>query len=146
MPICLDASVAVKLLTREPDSALASALAGRVVAANDHFIAPSLFRYEVANKVWQKVRRGTIDVATGRTVLRDLDRVQIRYLEASSLATVAWSIAAQLAIPSMYDAHYLAASQLTGAPLWTADRRLANVAADWSGELRLLGRDAPDHV
>jgi predicted nucleic acid-binding protein len=146
LPICLDASVAVKLITWEEHSRLARRLFDQALDSADVVVAPDLLSYEIASALWQKVRRGAVDAPTGNDAMLVFRALPIQYLSAEDLALPAWDAARTLAIPSMYDAHYLAASQLTGAPLWTADRRLANTAADWSGELRLLGRDAPDHV
>lgn len=144
--ICLDASVVVKLLAWEPGSELASALVVHGLQRGLRLVAPDLLRYEVASALWQKVRRGSLDRAGGQKALRELRIHAVHYFSSDTLLEEAWAIAERLALPSTYDAQYLAVADNQGCPLWTADRRLAEAAAAWSGQIRLLGRDAPAGV
>lgn len=141
--ICIDASVVVKLLTWEPGSELAYSLVGQNTERELRIVAPELLRYEVANALWQKVRRGSLNRAAGNRALRELRIHAIQYLSSDNLLDEAWRIAERLALPSTYDAQYLAVAENQGCPLWTADRPFAEAAAAWPGEIRLLGRDRP---
>jgi predicted nucleic acid-binding protein len=54
--IVVDASVALKWLLPEPDSALAE----RVASSDDPLIAPTLVVAEACNAVWKRLRRGEV--------------------------------------------------------------------------------------
>ncbi len=146
MPICLDASIVVKLLVRESDSYDAIALLDRARERGCEFVAPTLLRYEVVNTLWQRVRRSFIEPGDGLTGIERLAIYQIRYYDSSELSQQAWALTQRLSLSAAYDAHYLAVAEHQRCAFWTADRRLAIAAADWSGDLRLLGRDPIAHA
>jgi len=146
LAICVDASVVVKLLVREAESEHAVALIRIARDRGDRLVAPSLMRYEVASSLWQKTRRGLLERDDAQTAFDRIAVYPIQFLISGELVHRAWRLAQRLALPSMYDAQYLAVAENQGCPLWTADRRLAEAAAAWPGEIRLLGRDATSDV
>lgn len=130
--LVVDASVAVKWLLIEEGRPAAMAL----LAGGQPLIAPELVIAEAANVLWKVARRGA-DPAAMREGMRRLpslfDRlVPMRGLEAAALdLAIAHGHAA-------YDCFYVALALREGAPLLTADARLATRFAG-TADVRLLG-------
>jgi predicted nucleic acid-binding protein len=129
----VDASVAAKWVLPEADSEAAARLRGA------RLVAPELLDLECASILWKAARRGELsdDEAFERhQALRDAPVERLPNAALLSLATVA---ALQLGHP-VYDCLYVAAAELTGFPLVTADRRLCQIQR-WS-TARIVGLDA----
>lgn len=110
----IDASVAVKWVLTEPDTAQAVALRPHDLAAPDLILA------ECANVLWKKVRRGQFTAEAAMVAVRLLARAQIELVPTRSLLREATRLAIALAHPA-YDCFYLALA---------AERRVPFVAAD----------------
>lgn len=118
--IVVDASVALKWVIREPDSAAAERVLERFRLA-----APELLAVECANALWLQVRRRLMSPAEARAALADLLAVDVDYEPDHGLAASALSLAGDLDHPA-YDCLYLALALERGALLVTADRRFAS--------------------
>jgi predicted nucleic acid-binding protein len=114
-------------------------LARQLAAGDDVLIAPELLLAEARNAFWKYVRAGLIGAETARTVLSKLpDRFDILW-PLLPLTDDALEIATSLNHP-VYDCFYLALALRQGAPLITADKRLAAAAQGLPEvEVRLLG-------
>ncbi|MBV9991903.1 MAG: type II toxin-antitoxin system VapC family toxin [Alphaproteobacteria bacterium] len=133
--IVVDASVAVKWVVQEPDSAAAEALrfAGEL-------IAPENWLVEAANALWKYVVRRQLSAP----------QAEQRLLELRAAPVIASAIdpdihsALQLAIDlnhPIYDCLYLALAIRLGTHVVTADRRFAALSgrrADLDGRVRSL--------
>jgi predicted nucleic acid-binding protein len=123
--ICLDASVAVKLVLEEAWSEVAAALFADSVRRDEPVIAPPLLRIEVTNILFQRTRSAggmSVDEA-----IQDLDKflqfaIEIR--NPAGLHRQALTLAHVYRLPAAYDAHYLALAQRFVCDLWTDDHRL----------------------
>lgn len=121
--IVIDASIATKWLSAEPDSAKAA----RILERDDAFIAPDIVLAETANALWKKHRAGDIDqngLDDAVAALLAADLVMIGTNELLKDATV---LAARHQHP-VYDCLYLALAQRRAAVLATADDRLARLS------------------
>jgi predicted nucleic acid-binding protein len=116
----VDASVAIKWLIDELDSARAD----RLLDGGHDFLAPEkLIVPEVLNAAWKRRRLGEIaDAQFDDIVVRIADGV----ISCRPLAPRAAAIARELDHP-VYDCFYLALAEAEEAPLVTADRRLLAV-------------------
>lgn len=117
----MDASVGIKLVVPEIDSALVEEL------LSDPSVivhVPDLFFLECANIVWKRVRRGEFAAADAPGVLARLRRTRPVVATAMDLIDRALALANAQDI-SVYDACYVALAESFGVPLVTADERLA---------------------
>lgn len=117
--IVLDASAVVELvLGTEAGSLVASRIADPVVTLH----APCLVDVEVTQVVRRYVLAGVIPSGRGATAVGNLLALDLTRHEQSPLVPRAWALRHNL---TAYDAVYVALAEALGAPLLTADRRLA---------------------
>lgn len=132
--LIVDASVAIKWVVTEPYSDLASAL------LDEDLAAPELWLIEVTNALWVRQARGLMTTEEARSGLRELMTAPLRHLPMGGLISLAFDLAAALRHPA-YDCCYLAAAQVYGRTLVTADVRLVRRAAalpECARSIRLL--------
>lgn len=115
--LIVDASVAVKWVVPEPDSARAASL------RNHTLIVPDLFFSECANVLWKKLRRGHVTNEQAGAAARTLETADLVIVSTKPYLARAVAIAAELDHPA-YDAIYLAVAEAYGLRLVTADDRL----------------------
>jgi predicted nucleic acid-binding protein len=121
--IVIDASIATKWLSAEPDSAKAA----RILERDDAFIAPDIVLAETANALWKKYRTGDIDKGGLDDAVAALLAADLVLIGTSELLKEATALAAAHK-HSVYDCLYLALAQHRGAVLATADDRLARLS------------------
>ena len=113
----IDAQVAINLATD-----------GATIPPEHSLTAPTLLRSQALALVYESVHRGEIDERTGRKILDDIRGLRIRLLGDRSLEDHAWRIAAKLNWPDIYQAEYIALTQLQADALVTVDDKLAAAA------------------
>ena len=131
MMLVVDASVLTAIHLQEPISA-----AARSALAAQGLIAPELILAEVGNALWRGCRVGRISAADAREAMRHLPAQFERLFGLAELADSALALALRRDHP-VYDCFYVALALREGAPLVTADRRLAERFAG-DAEIRLL--------
>ena len=122
--ICVDASLALKLVLDEEDSEKAHALWAGWVAAGTEVMAPCHLGFEVTSVIRNHVARGEISAQAGRAAFEAILAQGIQLVHPDVLLERAWELAEQFGRPTAYDACYLALGEMAGCELWTADRRL----------------------
>lgn len=132
MTLVVDASVVLKLYLDEAGSAEAEALLSQPLL----FAALDLLLAEVGNAAWKAVRRGLMTLDQARDALRELSNGPIVLAPLADLAAAATDLAIRRGHP-VYDCFYVALAQREGAPLVTADAKLARIFGD-DAEIRLL--------
>jgi predicted nucleic acid-binding protein len=124
--ICIDSSVALKLILDEEDSEAARNLLTSYFQQQRDVIAPTLLNYEIANVLRKQCAfRGMSQEIADRN-LRIFLQLPISVVSDDSLHETALRLANGLDLPGSYDAHYIALAQRMGCDLWTADKRLLN--------------------
>lgn len=122
-PLVIDASVAIKWVVEEKESARALYLRrGHVL------YAPDLIWAECANILWKKVARSEMTSEDARLAGRILLSSGIRTVPARQIVLPALDLAFHLRHPA-YDCLYLAAASILQCACVTADRRLMEKAA-----------------
>jgi predicted nucleic acid-binding protein len=137
--ICLDASVAVKLILDEEWSDLALALYRATIRSGESIVAPQLLRMEVTNILRQRMRlTGGPSLAEASWLLDRFLALEIAVLNPPGLHQRALALADGLGLPATYDAHYLALAEKQGCEFWTDDRRLIRLAGNRLPYLRCI--------
>ena len=119
--IVLDASAALELLLATPRG---RRVARRIASPEETLHAPHLIDLEVAQVLRRYVDRGALGEERARQALGDLlDLDLARYPHEIFLRRI-WDLRHNA---TAYDASYLSLAEALGAPLLTADSRLADV-------------------
>ena len=124
MTLVVDASVAVKWLVVEEDSADALGL----IDSGEELHAPRLLVSEVANAVWRKSRLGEVDSSAAGQLLATMGDMPVRWHADEAICADAIQLAIAHDRP-VYDLMYLALAQRLGARVVTADQRFVNALA-----------------
>ena len=115
----IDASVLVKCLITEPNSAIAR----REVAAASRLVAPDFILIEIASIAAKKVRRGDIPKAFGAQVIDEAEIMLGELVPSAPLIREAFNLSASHGV-SVYDGLYLALAMQRDSVVLTADLRL----------------------
>jgi predicted nucleic acid-binding protein len=122
--LIVDASVAAKWFVQEPDSDAAK----RAGEAVDSLIAPELILAEVANVLWKKAIKRSLEPDAAIAVIHDLPKFFTQLIPSAVLARRALEFACSLKHP-VYDCFYLALAEREDAPILSADNRLLALGA-----------------
>ncbi|MGH2617423.1 MAG: type II toxin-antitoxin system VapC family toxin [Thermomicrobiales bacterium] len=129
--ICLDASVAVKLVLDEDWSDRVEALFFAAIETGESVIGTPLLPIEVTNILRQRMRiPGGLSRDEALERLRVFLGFPIEIHNPPWLHRQALVLADEYGLPAAYDAHYLALAEHFACPLWTDDRRLLRAIAN----------------
>ena len=130
LQVCVDASLALKLVLPEADSDAVQQQWQRWIEAEVELVAPPLFVFEGVSAIRLNVTRKLITPAAADLAFREfLDQIrEVRLLMPDDLHKGAWSLAKRLKQSHVYDAYYLALAESLGCEFWTADERLYRAA------------------
>ena len=136
--VVIDASIAMKWLVMEEDSDKARTLGRSWRNDSVRLAAPHIILAEVANALYQRVRRDLVSVAYARGLLQRfaLDGLEVHHTV--SLYQRAIEIASQLSQGASYDSLYLALAESLDCEYWTADVRYFRAARQHFDNIRLL--------
>ena len=129
--VCVDASLAVKVVVTEPDSDKADALFDEWAYEGKQLIAPAFFEVETDSILRQKVMlRKELTLEQAEAAFAKLQTLPIQQIAVLGQRQRAWEVAANYGFATVYDATYLALAELRGCEFWTADERLFNWVKD----------------
>mgnify|MGYP001105870546 CR=1 FL=1 len=140
MTVVVDASVALNWVIPQALTERSLLLWDRWQDAGERLVAPPLFAAEVTNVLRVYVRRGPLTPAEAADAL-DVLLATVAGEERASIYPRALDLSNHYALPSAYDAVYLALAESLACEMWTADRKFA-VAVGRTGRVRLLTDDA----
>lgn len=148
--VCVDASVAVQVVTREDHSQQADALWTDWMHRGLQPIAPSFFAYEVCSVLRQKAAlRGELTPEEEKETVEVFMSLEVSVISPPGHLRTAWDLATELHLPTVYDTAYLALARIEGCDLWTADRRFYNAVqarfstVHWLGDYRFADESSP---
>jgi predicted nucleic acid-binding protein len=123
--VCVDASIAVKVVVTEPDSDKADALFHEWAKKGMQLIAPAFFAAETDSILRQKVMlRKELTPEQAETAFAKLQALPIQQIAMPGQRQRAWEMAVGYGFATVYDAAYLALAELRGCEYWAADERL----------------------
>lgn len=129
--VCVDASLAVKVVVTESDSDKADALFDEWANEGKQLIAPTFFEVETDSILRQKVAlRKELTPEQAEAAFAKLRTLPIQQIAVLGQRQRAWKMAADYGFATVYDATYLALAELRGCEFWTADERLFNRVKD----------------
>ena len=141
LPVCVDASLMVKLALPEQDSGLVRNLWAEWERRAVPRLVPTLWGYEVASVIRKHGQRGTLSPQHEGEALDYLLSLPVQVVDMWGRHRDAWRLARDLGLTATYDAHYLLLARELGVEFWTGDRRLYNSVKGtlrwvrWIGEL-----------
>jgi predicted nucleic acid-binding protein len=138
--ICIDASLALKLVLSEQDSNQAEVKWQNWVSSGVEVAAPYLFIYETSSVLRNRVYRKELTPHEADEAVDILGGLSITYLHPPAVQESAWVLARRFNRPTLYDSFYLALAQDLGCPLWTGDKRLYNSVKDQLDWVHILGQ------
>lgn len=144
--ICLDSSVLIKLLVNEEGSDKAASLMEMVVNNRMTVVLPGFTWAEVGTVLRKKVARKLISSEQAENAWESFNSLGIiTFINDMSVMRAAWRIADEEALSTLYDAAYLAVSEILSrqngeeCEFWTADKRLVNSISSKKKFVKLLG-------
>lgn len=144
MKAVVDASVAIKWVVPEIHHEAALSLIAMWDADGVEVIVPSWFAREIANVLYQRVRRGDLNGPDAQLAIRAImTKVYVRDVN-WSFGLRSLELAAAFGLKASYDTYYLALAEHLDCELWTADDHFWNVVkttfpwVKWIGEAEIL--------
>ena len=127
-PICLDASLVVRLVVDVQDDRIQEQWA-QWAQQNRQLVAPALLWYEVTNALYQYQKHGILDGESVQLAQETALSLPVQILGDAGLHQRALQLTQEFALPAAYDAHYLALAERYGAEFWTSDQRLVTAVS-----------------
>lgn len=124
--VCIDASLAIKLVVRESFSERVLALWQNWVEDGVECIAPPFFPFEVSSVIRSKCVRKQLTAEEAEKSFNLFTRLSFTILAPEALLKEAWEMTRELEFPTLYDTAYLALSKICNCEFWTADEALVN--------------------
>lgn len=124
--VCVDASLAIKLVVRESFSDRALDLWQNWIESGVEPIAPPIFPFEVSSVIRNKYVRNELTAEEAERAFNLFTRLNLIVLTSETLLKETWDMAKELGLPTLYDTAYLALAKLCNCEFWTADEVLIN--------------------
>ena len=142
--VCVDASLAIKVVVPESGSDKADALFEQWASEETQLIAPVFVEVETDSILRQKVSlRGELTLDQAQRAFASLQGLPIKTTHSPEQRERAWEIAREFQFPTVYDATYLALAELRGCEFWTADEKLFKQVRDKLTFVQWLGNYSP---
>jgi len=142
--VCVDASLAIKVVVPEAGSDKADALFEQWANEEIQLIAPVFFEVETDSILRQKVSlRRELTADQAERAFASLRALPIKTTHSAEQRERAWEIASVFQFPTVYDATYLALAELSKCDFWTADEKLFKQVGDKLTFVQWLGNYSP---
>jgi len=144
-PVCIDASLIVRILVPGPFSQEAESLLSAWLEEDTPLIAPALLAFEVTSTLRRMVYLQALRPERGEEAFTQFQRIPIRLSHRKGIFPLAWQLAQQFNRSRAYDTSYLALAQLNTCEFWTADERLYNAVRNQLEWVRWIGDVQPEN-
>jgi len=140
--LCLDTSVLVKYFSPDEQELAATSLVDTALRSGVPLTAPFWFWAEIGSVLRKKLRAGLLLPRQASAIWDAVQQLPIDFYDDPAMRQRAWEIADRFKLPTLYDAAFLACTELAPAlegaqrEFWTADAQL----------LRHLGAEKPAYV
>lgn len=142
MTIVVDANLAIGAVIQQAETPEIVTIFRAWRRDGERLIAPCLLEYEVVSALRRTITIGMLDQRSAAKALDVIHGLGIDLIvPGSDLDKSALMYAERIGHSKAFDAQYLALASRENAPLWTADRRLANAALSaglgwvhWAGD------------
>jgi len=142
--VCVDASLAIKVVVPEAGSDKADALFDRWAGEDIQLIAPMFFDVETDSILRQKTNlRRELTADEAERAFASLRALPIKTKHSAEQRERAWEIAREFEFPTVYDATYLALAELSKCEFWTADEKLFKQVKSKLTFVQWLGNYSP---
>jgi predicted nucleic acid-binding protein len=144
--LCLDTGVWIKFLVAEESleqSEAAARLVLRAISAG-RLVVPAFAWAEIGRVLRKKVRQGLFTMEQAGELWTRFGQFPVEFMDGPALRSRAWELAAQYGLPTLYDAAFLACTEIASARVtvgefWTADQALLRaLGTEWPPYVRLL--------
>lgn len=128
--VCLDTTVLIKYLTPDEQEEAATRIVQDALEDGTRIVAPTWAWAEVGSVLRKKMRAGLLLVTETDAIWEAFLDLPIDFIEMQTLRRRTWEIAAHYTLPTLYDAAFLAGTELVDAApdavreFWTADQAL----------------------
>jgi predicted nucleic acid-binding protein len=144
MEVCVDASLAIKVVVTEAGSDKADALFDQWASDETQLIAPVFFEVETDSILRQKTSlRRELTADQAQLAFASLRALPIKTKHSAEQRERAWEIAREFQFPTVYDATYLALAELRRCEFWTADEKLYKQVRSKLTFVQWLGNYSP---
>lgn len=140
--VVVDASLALKWILEEPFSDKAKELLLRWKAEDVRMIAPGLLPFEVTSVLYERIKRGEVDLEDAREGLAAVMDAGPVLLDHRALHAEALRLAHTLGHPNSYDTHYLTLAEREDCALWTADESFYKAVKESHPRVKWIGEVA----
>jgi len=142
--VCVDASLAIKVVVTEAGSDKADALFDQWASDETQLIAPVFFEVETDSILRQKASlRRELTADQAQLAFASLRALPIKTKHSAEQRERAWEIAREFQFPTVYDATYLALAELHRCEFWTADEKLYKQVRSKLTFVQWLGNYSP---
>jgi predicted nucleic acid-binding protein len=137
--VCIDASIALRLILPTDQSAQADSLFQKWHEAGQQIISPPLFDFEMISNIRKLMQMKLILPQQGEQAFQYFQELAISIINPAPLLRTAWELTSKYDRTQWYDLHYLALAELNDCDLWTARKMFYKNLKDKNQRLHYLG-------
>jgi predicted nucleic acid-binding protein len=119
--VCVDASIVIKLVLDERDSAQAQELWTSWLSRSIQPVGPVFLAIEGTSAIRTRAHRKLLTLSEADKAIELLANLRLSYVWNDRLTVRAFELATQLNQPTIYDTLYLAVAEAHDCDFWTAD-------------------------
>lgn len=129
LPVVTDASFCLSILLNHPLQKASLVVVDRMKREGMQMVAPSLWAYETTSSICKAVHFQMVTVDDAEQILALLEDLDVQLIPPDEIDNKrAFNLTMRLKRSAAYDSYYLALAESLKCDLWTADKKLYQVA------------------